>query len=81
MNTKTFGAGVKTLNATLDASGVAIDAIKYIPSAFCELGNMVRSDVSNVTESVTSFFAGMRHAARVRSGKCKLIGSMNSETK
>lgn len=73
MNTKTFNAGYKTLNATVDAANVAVDAVKYIPSAFCDLGNSVRSDVSKVTGTITSFFAGMRHASRVRSGKCRLL--------
>lgn len=74
MSTKSFDAGYKTLNTTLTVASVTVDAVKYIPNAFCDLGNMVRSDVSNVAGTVTSFFAGMRHAARVRSGKCKLLG-------
>lgn len=73
MNTKSFNAGYKTLNATADAANVAVDAVKYIPNAFCDLGNMVHSDVCNVASTVASFFAGMRHAARVRSGKCKML--------
>lgn len=73
MNTKSFNAGYKTLNATVGAANVAVDAVKYIPSAFCDLGNSVRSDVSKVTGTITSFFAGMRHASRVRSGKCKFL--------
>lgn len=73
MNTKSFNAGYKTLNTTANAASVAVDAVKYIPNAFCDLGNMVRSDVSKATGSVASFFAGMRHAARVRSGKCKFL--------
>ena len=79
MNTKSFNAGYKALNATADAASVTVYAVKYIPSAFCDLGNMVRSDVNNVAGTVTSFFAGMRHATRVRSGKCKLLRC--SETK
>lgn len=67
MSTKSFDAGYKTLNTT-------VDVVKYIPNAFCDLGNSVRSDVRNVAGTVTSFFAGMHHAARVRSGKCKLLG-------
>lgn len=74
MSTKSFDAGYKTLNTTLTVASVTVDAVKYIPNAFCDLGNMVRSDVRNVAGTVTSFFAGMRHAARVRSGKCKLLG-------
>ena len=74
MNTKSFNAGYKTIIATADAASIAVDAVKYLPNAFCDLGNMVRSDVSKATVSVASFFAGMRHAARVRSGKCKLLG-------
>ena len=78
MNIKSFNAGYKTLNTTIDAAStaasVAVDAVKYIPSAFCDLGNMVRSDVNNVAGAVTSFFAGVRHAARVRGGKCKMLG-------
>lgn len=79
MNTKSFNAGYKALNTTLDAAIVATDAIKYIPNAFCDLGNMVRSDANKAAGSVASFFAGMRHASRVRSGKCKLLKC--SETK
>ena len=67
MNTKSFNAGYKTLNTT-------IDAVKYIPNAFCDLGNIVRSDVNKVTDVVTSFFAGMRHASQVRSGKREKLG-------
>lgn len=67
MSINSFNAGYKTLNAT-------VDAVKYVPNAFCNLGNTVRSDVYKVTGTVTSFFAGMRHASRVRSGKCKLLG-------
>lgn len=74
MSTKSFNAGYKTLNTTLTVASVTVDAVKYIPNAFCDLGNMVRSDVRNVAGTVASFFAGMRHAARVRSGKCKLLG-------
>lgn len=74
MNTKSFDAGYKALNITLDTANIATDAVKYLPSAFCDLGNMVRSDVSKATRSVASFFAGMRHASRVRSGKCELLG-------
>lgn len=66
MNTNSFNAGYKTFNIT-------VDAVKYIPSAFCDLGNMVRSDVVHVAGAVTSFFAGVRHAARVRGGKCKSL--------
>lgn len=73
MSNNSFNAGYKALNATVDAANVAVDAVKYIPIAFCDLGNSVRSDVSKVTDTVTSFFAGMRHASRVRSGKCKLL--------
>lgn len=73
MNTKSFNAGYKTINATANAASIAVDAVKYIPNAFCDLGNMVRSDVSKATRSVASFFAGMRHAARVRSGKCHML--------
>lgn len=72
MNTKSFNAGYKALNTTVNAA-------KYVPNAFCGLGNMVRSDASKVVGTVTSFFAGMRHASRVRSGKCKLL--KYSETK
>lgn len=67
MNTKSFVAGYKTVDTT-------VDAIKFIPSAFCDLGRMVRSDVCKVSGTITSFFAGMRHASRVRSGKCKMLG-------
>jgi len=74
MNTKSFNAGYKALNTTLDAAIVATDAVKYIPNAFCDLGNMVRSDANKVIGTVASFFTGMRHASRVRSGKCKLLG-------
>ena len=73
MRTKPFNAGYKAFNTTVDATIIAVDAVKYIPNAFCDLGNMVRSDVSNVAGAVTSFFAGMRHASQVRSGKCKLL--------
>lgn len=73
MNTNSFNAGYKTLNATANAASVAVDAVKYIPNAFCDLGNMVRSDVCKATGSVASFFAGMRHASRVRSGKCRML--------
>ena len=73
MNIKSFNAGYKAFNTTFDTAGVAVDAVKYIPNAFCDLGNMVRSDVSNVAGAITSFFAGMRHASQVRSGKCKLL--------
>lgn len=66
MSNNSFNAGYKALNAT-------VDAVKYIPNAFCDLGNMVRSDVSKVADTVTSFFAGVRHASRVRSGKCKML--------
>lgn len=79
MNTNSFNAGYKALNTTVDAASIAVDAVKYIPSAFCDLGNMVRSDVSNAAGCVASFFAGVRHASRVRSGKCKLLRC--SETK
>lgn len=71
MNTNSFNAGYKALNTTVDAASIAVDAVKYLPNAFCDLGNMVRSDVSNAAGCVTSFFAGMRHASQVRSGKCK----------
>lgn len=74
MSTKSFNAGYKTLNTTIDAASVAVDAVKHIPSAFCDLGNIVRSDVNKVTDVFTSFLAGMRHASRVRSGKCKMLG-------
>lgn len=74
MSTKSFDAGYKALNTTLTVASVTVDAVKYIPSAFCDLGNMVHSDVCNVAGTVASFFAGMRHASRVRSGKCKLLG-------
>ena len=74
MNTNSFNAGYKALNTTITVASVTVDAVKYFPNAFCDLGNMVRSDVSNVAGTVASFFAGMRHAARVRSGKCKLLG-------
>ena len=74
MSNNSFNAGYKALNATANAANVAVDAVKYIPNAFCDLGNMVHSDVCNVAGTVASFFAGMRHAARVRSGKCKLLG-------
>ena len=74
MNTKSFNAGYKTINATADAASIAVDAVKYLPNAFCDLGNIVRSDVNKVTDVFTSFFAGMRHASRVRSGKCKMLG-------
>ena len=74
MSNNSFNAGYKALNATLTVASVTVDAVKYIPNAFCDLGNMVRSDVCNVAGTVASFFAGMRHAARVRSGKCKLLG-------
>lgn len=73
MNTKSFNAGYKALNITVDAANVAADAVKYIPSAFCDLSNSVRSDVNKVTGTITSFFAGVRHASRVRSGKCKML--------
>ena len=66
MSNNSFNAGYKALNAT-------VDAVKYIPNAFCDLGNSVRSDVSKVADTITSFFAGMRHASRVRSGKCKML--------
>lgn len=66
MSNNSFNAGYKALNAT-------VDAVKYIPTAFCDLGNSVRSDVSKVADTITSFFAGMRHASRVRSGKCKML--------
>ena len=66
MSNNSFNAGYKALN-------VAVDAVKYIPNAFCDLGNSVRSDVSKVADTIASFFAGMRHASRVRSGKCKLL--------
>lgn len=75
MSTKSFDAGYKTFNTTANAASIAADAVKYIPNAFCDLGNMVRSDVSKATGSVASFFAGMRHASRVRGGKCKLLGA------
>lgn len=68
MSNNSFNAGYKALNAT-------VDAVKHIPNAFCDLGNSVRSDVSKVADTITSFFAGMRHAARVRSGKCKMLGA------
>ena len=74
MSTKSFDAGYKTLNTTLTVASVTVDAVMYIPNAFCDLGNAVHSDVCNVADTITSFFAGMRHAARVRSGKCKLLG-------
>ena len=74
MSNNSFNAGYKTLNTTLTVASVTVDAVKYIPNAFCDLGNMVRSDVCNVAGTVASFFAGMRHASRVRSGKCKLLG-------
>ena len=67
MSNNSFNAGYKTLNTT-------VDAVKYIPNAFCDLGNMVRSDVSKVAGTIASFFAGMRHASRVRRGKCKMLG-------
>lgn len=67
MSNNSFNAGYKALNAT-------VDAVKYIPNAFCDLGNSVRSDVSKVADTIASFFAGMRHASRVRSGKCKMLG-------
>ena len=75
MNTKSFNAGYKALNATVDAASVVVDAVKYIPNAFCDLGNSVRSDMNKVTGTITSFFAGVRHASRVRSGKCKMPGA------
>jgi len=75
MSTKSFNAGYKTLNVAVDAANVAVDAVMHLPNAFCDLGNMVRSDVSKATGSVASFFAGMRHASRVRGGKCKLLGA------
>ncbi len=74
MSNNSFNAGYKTLNTTLTVASVTVDAVKYIPNAFCDLGNMVRSDVRNVADTIASFFAGMHHAARVRSGKCKLLG-------
>lgn len=74
MNTNSFNAGYKALNTTVDAASVAVDAVKYTPNAFYELSNMVHSDVRRVADTVASFFAGMRHASRVRSGKCKLLG-------
>lgn len=74
MSIKSFNAGYKALNTTVDAASVAVDAVMHIPSAFCDLGRMVRSDVSKVTGTVTSFIAGVHHAARVRSGKCKMLG-------
>ena len=74
MSNNSFNAGYKALNATANAANVAVDAVKYIPNAFCDLGNAVHSDVCNVAGTVASFFAGMRHAVRVRSGKCKLLG-------
>ena len=73
MNTKSFNAGYKALNATVDAANVAVDAVKYIPNAFCDLGNSVRNDMNEVAGTITSFFAGMRHASRVRSGRCALL--------
>lgn len=73
MSNNSFNAGYKTLNTTLTVASVTVDAVKYIPNAFCDLGNMVRSDVSKVADTITSFFAGMRHASRVRSGKCKML--------
>lgn len=75
MSIKSFNAGYKALNTTIDAASVAVDAVMHIPSAFCDLGRMVRSDAHKVTDTVTSFFAGMCHATRVRSGKCKMLGA------
>lgn len=73
MGNNAFNAGYKAFNATFAAANVAVDAVKYIPNAFCDLGNSVRSDVSKVADTIASFFAGMRHASRVRSGKCKML--------
>lgn len=68
MNTKSFAVGFATMD-------IAISAIKYFPTAFCDLGREVKKDVTNVATTTTSFFAGMAHAAKVRSGSCKLVGN------
>lgn len=72
MNTKSFDAGYKTFNTTIDAA-------KHVPIAFCDFGNAVRSKTSAVTGSIAGFFAGMRHASRIRSGKCKLMKCLETK--
>lgn len=74
MNTKSFNAGFRVVSVAITAAGVAVDAIVSIPEGFKTIGREVKSDVQRASGLATSFFAGMCHAARVRSGRCKLLG-------
>ena len=45
MSNNSFNAGYKALNTTITVASVTVDAVKYFPRAFYDLGNMVHSDV------------------------------------
>lgn len=59
MNTKTFDAGFKAMNATLNTA--------------CSIARSTKSSALNTKSATTSFFAGMAQAVKVRNGKCLML--------
>lgn len=70
MNTKAFSLGFTVVDSMV--TGVANAAKSTAHGAKASV-RATKNGVVNASEAVTSFFAGMHHAYRMRSGTCRIL--------
>lgn len=77
MNTKSFAAGFATMSSII--AGVSatkrgvIRAAKSTAHGAQVSAQATKTGALNVTDSVTSFFAGAKQAVKCRRGACRMI--------
>lgn len=79
MNTKTYLLGFKIVSCTATSITAVKDIAREVPRGFRFIGREVRDDAREVKDSVASFFAGAAQAARIHTGKCRVLS--HEETK
>lgn len=77
MNIKSFTLGFTAVDSMLGGISAVKRSVVHATKATARGAQVsaqaTKSSAINASEAVTSFFAGMRHASRVRSGKCRLL--------
>lgn len=79
MNNKTYSLGFKIVDCVAVTLAAVKDTALEVPSGFRFLGREISADVLSAKVSVTSFFAGAAQAARIHTGKCRVLS--HEETK